>query len=317
MSVPPDAVAPPAGASPPAGAPTGAAGPGGVIHDIGYRRYDGARLGRAFIFRALYTHSLRAAFGLGRSARSKVLPFLLLGTMVLPATLIVAVLVLMNLPDLPMPYTRYAIIMQAVIGVFVAAQAPQLFSRDLRFRTVSLYFSRPLPRADYVLAKYAAMVSSLVVLTVAPLLVLYLGTLLAKLPVGEQTKDFAAGVAGALILSCVLAGVGAVIASVTTRRGFGVAAIITVLTLSYAGATLAADIVQHNASTTVAGYLGVLSPITLVDGVQTLVLGADSSNLVPPPDTALATFVYLLVTVVVVAGSIGLLILRYRKVTAS
>ena len=37
----------------------------GVIHDIGYRRYTGRRLGRAQIVRALYWHSLRSAFGLG------------------------------------------------------------------------------------------------------------------------------------------------------------------------------------------------------------------------------------------------------------
>jgi ABC-2 type transport system permease protein len=288
-----------------------------VIHDIGYRRYEGARLGRAAIFRALYTHSVRAAFGLGRSARSKVLPFLLLGVMLMPAALIVAIMVVINAPSLPVPYPRYTVIMQAVIGVFVAAQAPVLFSRDLRFRTLALYFSRPMPRGDYVLAKYAAMVSAVAIVTIAPLAVLYLGTLLAKLPVGEQTKDFAVGAAGALVLSCVLAGIGAVIASLTTRRGFGVAGIISVLTLSYAGTSLAAEVIQHSDHEEVAGYLGVFSPITLVDGLQARIFGGEFSGVVPPPDTALATAVYLLATVVVVAGSVGLLLLRYRKVTGS
>ena len=40
------------------------AGTSGVIHDIGYRRYDGQRLGRAQIARALCWHSLRSAFGI-------------------------------------------------------------------------------------------------------------------------------------------------------------------------------------------------------------------------------------------------------------
>ena len=40
----------------------------GVIHDIGYQRYSGQRLGRRHIVGALYLHGLRAAFGLGRSA---------------------------------------------------------------------------------------------------------------------------------------------------------------------------------------------------------------------------------------------------------
>ena len=37
-----------------------------VIHDIGYQRYDGPRLGRRHVFGALYIHGLRAAFGFGR-----------------------------------------------------------------------------------------------------------------------------------------------------------------------------------------------------------------------------------------------------------
>ena len=44
----------------------GTARGGGVIHDLGYRRYEGQRLGRAAIVRALCWHSLRSAFGIGR-----------------------------------------------------------------------------------------------------------------------------------------------------------------------------------------------------------------------------------------------------------
>ena len=40
----------------------------GVIHDIGYQRYEGPRLGRGYSMRALYVHSVRSAYGLGRSA---------------------------------------------------------------------------------------------------------------------------------------------------------------------------------------------------------------------------------------------------------
>ena len=65
------------GATPVAGA--------GVIHDLGYRHYDGPRLGRAGIIRALYWHSLRSAFGIGRGAKAKVLPILMFALMCLPA----------------------------------------------------------------------------------------------------------------------------------------------------------------------------------------------------------------------------------------
>ncbi len=61
------------------------AGPASVIHDLGYRRYDGPRLGRAQIIRALAWHSFRAAFGFGRGAKAKIVPLVALVALCLPA----------------------------------------------------------------------------------------------------------------------------------------------------------------------------------------------------------------------------------------
>ena len=47
--------------------------PSGAIHDIGYRRYEGPRLGASYIRRSLFLETLRGSFGLGRSARSKIM----------------------------------------------------------------------------------------------------------------------------------------------------------------------------------------------------------------------------------------------------
>ncbi|MGW0581491.1 ABC transporter permease, partial [Streptomyces sp. NPDC002920] len=163
------------------------------IHNIGYRSYDGPRLGRAYARRSLYSQSLRGSYGLGRSVKSKVLPMLLFVVMCVPAAIMVAVAVATKAKELPVDYTRYAIVMQAVISLYIASQAPQSVSRDLRFKTVPLYFSRPIETADYVRAKFAALASALFVLTAAPLLVLYVGALLAKLDFADQTEGFAQG----------------------------------------------------------------------------------------------------------------------------
>ena len=48
----------------------------GVIHDLGYRGYDGPRLGRAQIVRALTWHSFRSAWGIGRGVKGKIVPVL-------------------------------------------------------------------------------------------------------------------------------------------------------------------------------------------------------------------------------------------------
>ncbi|WP_431043213.1 ABC transporter permease [Streptomyces sp. P1-3] len=287
---------------------------GASIHNIGYRHYDGPRLGRAYARRSLFSQSLRGAYGLGRSAKSKVLPMILFAVMCLPALIIVAVAVYMKTGRLPLEYTRYALYLQAVIGLYVASQAPQSVSRDLRFKTVPLYFSRPIKSADYVAAKFAAMTSALFILTAAPLLILYVGALLAKLDFAEQTKGFAQGLVSVALLSLLFAGIGLVIAAVTPRRGFGVAAVIAVLTISYAATGVIQGIAFNQDNTDAISWFGLFSPITLIDGVQTAFLGATSNFPGGYGPDAGTGAVYLLVVLGLIAGSYGLLTRRYRKV---
>ncbi|MEW2045606.1 ABC transporter permease [Streptomyces sp. NBC_00377] len=284
------------------------------IHNIGYRSYDGPRLGRAYARRSLYSQSLRGAYGLGRSVKSKVLPMLLFVVMCVPAAIMVAVAVATKAKELPVDYTRYAIIMQAVISLYVASQAPQSVSRDLRFKTVPLYFSRPIETADYVRAKFAALASALFVLTAAPLLVLYIGALLAKLDFADQTKGFAQGLVSVALLSLLFAGLGLVIASVTPRRGFGIAAVIAVLTISYGAVSTLQAIAEAQDSTGSIPWIGLFSPVTLIDGVQSAFLGASSAfpGAVGPTNGEGA--VYVLVLLGLIAASYGLLMRRYRRV---
>ncbi|POX51163.1 hypothetical protein C3489_20745 [Streptomyces sp. Ru71] len=284
------------------------------IHDIGYRGYDGPRLGRAYARRSLYAQSLRGAYGLGRSAKSKVLPMLLFVVMCVPAAIMVAVAVATKAKDLPVDYTRYAIIMQAVISLYVASQAPQSVSRDLRFKTVPLYFSRPIETADYVRAKFAALASALFLLTATPLLVLYVGALLAKLDFADQTKGFAQGLVSVALLSLLFAGIGLVIASVTPRRGFGIAAVIAVLTISYGAVSVVQGIAYAQDSTGAIAWLGLFSPTTLIDGVQSAFLGATSAFPGGDGPSRAQGAVYVLVTLGLIAASHGLLMRRYKKV---
>jgi len=284
------------------------------IHNIGYRNYDGPRLGRAYARRSLYSQSLRGAYGLGRSVKSKVLPMLLFVVMCVPAAIMVAVAVATKANDLPVDYTRYAIIMQAVISLYVASQAPQSVSRDLRFKTVPLYFSRPIETADYVRAKYAALASAMFVLTAAPLIVLYVGALLAKLDFADQTKGFAQGLVSVALLSLLFAGIGLVIASVTPRRGFGIAAVIAVMTISYGAVSTLQAIADAQGSSSAIPWIGLFSPVTLIDGLQSAFLGASSAfpGAVGPNNGE--GVVYVLAVLGLIAASYGLLIRRYKKV---
>lgn len=290
--------------------------PRGVIHDIGYRPYAGPRLGELSVARSLFVTGLRNCYGLGRSTKSKVLPVLLFIAMMLPALIMVAVMVQLKVSQQLLPYSRYAMVTQLVISVFVASQAPALISRDLRFRTITLYLARPLRRSTYVLVRFASLTAAVFVLVAAPILLLYAGGLMADLPIGRETGDFVPAVVAAVILAMVLAGLSALVSAVTPKRGIAVAAVIVVLLVSYTVVSAIQGIAVEERATTLAQVAGLFSPSTLVDGVQVWLFDGSASTPAPPEGAGMG-ILFCLVTLVVIAGSVGAMLLRYRKAAAA
>lgn len=295
-------------------APSGAADRADArIHNIGYRRYEGVRLGASYARRSLFVHSLRGAFGIGRTARSKVLPFGLFAIMALPAVIMVAVASAGELDEMPIEYTGYALFMQPIVGLYLALAAPQMVSLDLRFKTIPLYFSRPIDRFDYVTAKCAALSAALFLFIGVPLVIAYGGALLAKLGFAEQTTAFGRGLVATAVFSVLHAVLGLLIASLTPRRGFGVAAIVGALTIPYFAVTAVQNIAHEQGSKEAVGWLGLFSPGSLLDGLQGKFLGGTTGfpeELVPSDAAGVG---YLLVTLTVIAASCLLLMRRYRK----
>jgi ABC-2 type transport system permease protein len=293
--------------------------PAGVIHDIGYRPYAGERLGEGAVAWSLFVTGLRNCFGLGRSGRSKVLPMGLLGIMLLPALILVGVLVqakdLLGINEQIVPYSTYPMTTQLLISVFVASQAPVLVSRDLRFRSLTLYLARPLRRTTYVLVRMASLTVATFLLIGLPLLLLYVGGLLADLPVGRESKLFLEALVGALVLAGCLAGPAAVVAALTTRRGLAVAAIIVVLVVSYAVVSPIQGIGTEEGHDTVAQVAGLFSPYTLVNGLQVWLFDSPSAMPTEPSGTGVG-LLHVIAVVVVLLGSVGAMLWRYRKVEA-
>ncbi|MFE4518611.1 ABC transporter permease [Kitasatospora sp. NPDC056783] len=287
----------------------------GVIHDIGYRGYTGPRLGRSYATRALFTQSLRAAYGLGRSGKSKVLPMLVLGAVTVPALITVAISVVMKRPELPVDYTGYLSMLSLVVSVFLASQAPVLFSRDLRHQTVPLYFSRPITRADYVRAKFGAMVCAQLLLMAAPLLVLYVGALLGGMDFAHNTGHVLYGLTAAVLYALVPTSVAVVIAAATPRRGFGVAAIMGYLTVSAAlGAAAVGMSNPGTAGSDTAQWTSLISPTDLVESLVNELFGLGGGLDRRHAPGGLGVLVFALVAAAMVAGSYRLLLRRYRRV---
>jgi ABC-2 type transport system permease protein len=303
-----------------------------AIHDIGYRHYDGPRHGRAYVLRSLFLYNLRAVFGIGRGAKAKILPMTLLAFLLIPAAGIIAILAFAKQPEALIDYALYPMLLQPLIAIFLATQAPVIASRELRFRTVPLYFSRPVQTLDFVVAKFGAFATALFGLAAVPIVVLHLGFLVTRkgmvkaaaengtlgdVPaVGAQTGHFLGALVGCVLLALVLASFALVIAAFTPRRGFGVAAVIAVYLISNVIVIIIQGIAISQGNYDLAGWANMFTPFSLVDAVQVELLGADAGDrgeTVPPDGSGP---VFLLVCLVVVVASIAILHTRFRKAGA-
>jgi ABC-2 type transport system permease protein len=316
------------------------AGPS-VIHDLGYRRYDGPRLGRAQIVRALAWHSFRAAFGLGRGAKAKIVPLVALVALCLPA--VVNAFAMSRGNPCVVDYDTYTpALRDLVMTVFVAVQAPEFVSRDLRSRVLPLYFARPIKTIDYPLAKYLAFTGACLVMMEVPLLLLYGGSIAnvhGRSAVWAQTTALIPGLLVGLMWAVVLAAISLFLASLTGRRAFATGAVAIVLLLTF---TLAEILLQvegqqnqgpqaavvkggpggpihvqsiHYVPILADKVSGLFSPFTLFDGVRMWLGGTNPADSVPNPGGFGA--VYALVLIVVTAICLAGLAARYRKARLS
>ena len=128
--------------------------------------------------------------------------------------------------------------------VFVAVQAPELVSRDLRSRVLPLYFARPIKTIDYPLAKYLAFTGACLVMLEVPLLLLYGGSIAnvhGGAAVWAQTRALIPGLLVGLMWAVVLAAISLFLARLTGRRAFATGAVAIFFLLTY---TLAEILLQ-------------------------------------------------------------------------
>lgn len=158
----------------------------GVVFDIGYQRYSGPREGRRRARLAVYKDGIRKALGFGRSARTKLLPWAFVGLLVIIGV-IMAVMAgagqralgdagaeLLGGPS----HRLYYVISITILFVFAALVAPRLLCPDRRNGTLHLYLVRPLTSTDYVLARWAAFLTVMLLVAWLPQCVVLVGRVL-------------------------------------------------------------------------------------------------------------------------------------------
>ncbi|MGH2454977.1 MAG: ABC transporter permease subunit [Candidatus Limnocylindria bacterium] len=288
----------------------------GAIYDLGYRGYDGARLGRGAAVSTLFWASLRAAFGLGRSARSKIVPWGLTAFAAAPAVVAAAVSALVPVGGAsPFTYDNYLFGTSSLFALFVAAQAPELVSGDQRHRVLSLYFSHALERSDYALAKLAALAAALFVVGFAPMLILLLGAVLAAPDVpaalGDQLENVPQVVGGPVIFAVPLAALGLAIAAWTPRRAYATGAIIAVFIVTAA----VSGILGQAVTGALQDWSQLLNPFVAMDGTRDLLLGEPNPE-APIRGTGLPLWIFAGETVLIVLAGAGAIVWRYRRIAA-
>jgi ABC-2 type transport system permease protein len=283
----------------------------GTIYDIGYRHYDGPRLGRRGAIGAIVGAGLRAVFGFGRSGRSKIIPWGAVILAALPAVVAVAVRVLAgDILDL-YDYDGYIWNVGALLPIFLAAQAPELVVNDIRHRVLPLYFSRPIRRIDYVVAKVTALAIGLLALTLAPVLLLFIGRVLSTddlvAAVGDEVGAMPEIIGSGVIHAVVLASIGLAICSLAGRRAYAAGAVLAVF--------LIGGVISDSFSENGQDVAAFVSPLAILDGTRQWLFGGAVDG-APAATSELPLALYGLAALILVLVSWAVLAIRYRRLTA-
>ncbi|HEY2947764.1 MAG TPA: ABC transporter permease [Micromonosporaceae bacterium] len=280
--------------------------PTGVIHDIGYQRYDGPRLGRAYAARSLYTHGLRTAFGLGRSAKAKIFPWAVAGIIGIVA--VVLTVVRAQSGEAPVSYAEYPETLTIPMILFCAVVAPELVSRDLRTGVLPLYFSRPIMRSDYALVKLAALVTAAWLPVAAGQLLMFTGAAFDVSSIREfwtELGDLLPGLAYSALHALVFGAVALLVASLASRRAVAAAAIVAVFLVT----TPIVGVLYSVGGETGKQLAWLASPTTLVGGVGDWLFEVGGKSGVGDYGP-----LYGVVAAALVGGCAALLLARYRRV---
>lgn len=288
----------------------------GSIYDLGYQRYQGARLGRRYAIQSLYLFSLRGAYGLGRRATSKIIPVAIAIIAAIPALIQLGIAAIASTNNLEIirPENYFGFI-QITLALFCAAVAPEVMGRDQRTRTLPLYFSRALSRQDYVLAKLLALASAMLVLTLVPELVLFIGNSLASNNATQFWKDnwfdlpriVLAGVLAALLFGSL----SLLVAAQTARRAYATIAVLAVFVV----VDIVADIVVNTGSDAVAKVATLVSPVQVTSGTIYWIFGQEPDSGSSMAKAGWDGSVYFLVCLAAVATATLLVIRKYERVS--
>lgn len=207
------------------------------ILDRGYRRFEGRRKGVWGAVRSTAWHTTRSVLGLGRKARHKIAPTLVIIVAMLPAIVFVGAAVLLGgdefvnefLVGIVPEYSELARQSIAAMVLFTGLVAPEALVRDRRDGMLSLYLSTPLTRPTYMGAKVLSVSGLMALIVLVPTLVYLFGMTFASLGpdgVGDWLVVLLRILVSGILASIIYALVSLGAASLTDRRAFASLAVV-------------------------------------------------------------------------------------------
>lgn len=292
---------------------TSAGGRYGEVFDRGYQHYLGPRQGRAHAVRALTLYSVRRGLGVKKRWTAKIIPTFLYAASFLPVAIIIGIRALVGPVAEGFNYATLYAALSPLILIFAAAAAPEMLCDDRRENVLPLYFSRPITRGDYLLAKIAALGILLGSIAILPPLLLFMGnTLMAESPLSylRQNPDEVGRIlATGTLLSVFYAAIGLVIAAFTARKGVAAAIYIGFITVE----TAIVEALSQAITSSWRDFLDLISLANVPERLINWIFGPTSGVGAPPVGTPLQGWLYL-VAVAAVVGVCG--VVMYRRYLA-
>lgn len=227
----------------------------GRVYDLGFNRYEGPREGRRRAILAVYKNGLRTALGLGRGGRAKIVPWLFVSALLIPAVVVALIAGAVDrvapgfnaATDLPSHAGFYSIV-AVVLLIFAAVIGPELFCPDRRNGTISLYLVRPLTGTDYAFARWAALVTVMLAAAWLPQIVLLIGLVLGAADpaayFGDNWLDVPRFLLAGAALALYYASIAALVASYSNRRAYAAAFMVGAFIVSAAVVASVVDVLS-------------------------------------------------------------------------
>jgi ABC-2 type transport system permease protein len=236
----------------------------GEVYDRGYQHYTGPRLGRAHAVRALTGYSMKRALGSKKRWTAKVVPVILYVAVAMLVIIPLGIQAFIDSAEI-LQYWDYFSVAWLILGVFVATIAPEMLCGDRREKTLILYFSRPITRLDYLLAKLLATALLTLTITLIPLAIFWLGRqLLDDSPVSamrDNIGDLFKIVVVSIVVSAYLGALGLVVSAFTGRKAIAVGIII----VAFLFASALAGVLQNVFGTdSQKAWFGLISPVRTI-----------------------------------------------------